>query len=154
MGLRALLAIIYPPLLEGNPISIINLHRQLTSPIEVLKNTIGDAPLDMKIVFNNVDEGRVQFDVPPSTGVDSENLRKRGMTSESDLNIPGSAGGSQDGFQDDGRVEEAPIFHGMQQRTPDQHQEVRTVSPASTSRERYSWRGADFIPVQIDYDRT
>jgi hypothetical protein len=150
IGLRALLAITNPPLLDGNPISIVNLHRQLTSPIEVLKNTIGEAPLAMKIVFNGSDEGNVQFNVQPR--VESENLQKRGITSESDLHIPRSVNGSQENIGGDATMEEHRVFM-ERRRTAQELQQNHTVSPESMS-ERYSWTYTDYIPVQMDYDRT
>ena len=95
------------PQLDGNPISIINLHKQLVSPIDVLAATIGDAPLAMKIQFNGSDEGRVQFDPPPSTS-DTESLKRR----VSEVSIPQE--------RDEMSVEEARIILGMQARREEQ----------------------------------
>jgi hypothetical protein len=84
IGLRAILSAINPPRLNGNPISITNLHRQLTSPMDVLASTLGNAPLAMKVLFNGQDEGRVHFDVVssrPNSEAGGETIRK-GMNSE------------------------------------------------------------------------
>jgi hypothetical protein len=138
--------------LQGNPISITNLHQQLASPIEVLKNTIGDAPLAMKIVFNEGDEGRVDFDLQRTTEVDPENSRKRVTASESDLNLPhGSHGGSQNEYRDDVVEEEEDL--GQRLVTSDQHEEIHDVSPMSRPA-RHSWTETDFIPVHPNYNRT
>jgi len=56
LGFSALTAIIIPPTLDGSSISIVNLYNQLTSPIGVLKTTLGDTPLAMKVMFANTDE--------------------------------------------------------------------------------------------------
>lgn len=155
VGLRALLAVTNPPTLDGNPISIINLHRQLISPVEVLSNTIGDTPLAMKIQFNGEVEPRVEFDVQPSQSeVDAENLRNRGITSQSDLNLPLDNVG--DGFRDDMSLEEDRIFFGRDRRrsAESQRSEGRSVSPELRSTRYSTWQDGEFHPVQIDYDRT
>jgi len=60
---RALIAITEPPHLNGSPISIADLHRQLVSPIDVLAAALGDRPLSMNIRFDGQEEGRVHFDM-------------------------------------------------------------------------------------------
>ena len=150
-----MLAVTNPPTLDGNPISITNLHRQLTSPVEVLANTIGDTPLAMKIQFNGRDDPRVQFDVQPGqSDTDVESLRKRGITSQSDLNLP--LNGVGDGFRDDMSLEEDRIFLGRDRRMSagSQRSEVRSVSPELTSTRYSTWQDGELHPVQIDYDRT
>jgi len=134
------------PQLDGNPISIINLHKQLVSPIDVLAATIGDAPLAMKIQFNGSDEGRVQFDPPPVSISDTESLKRR----VSEVSVLQE--------RDEMSVEEARMFLGMQARREEQEMrredEGRTISPEPTTSPRYSWSDAEFIPVYIDYDDT
>jgi hypothetical protein len=69
IGLLAILAVANPPRLNGHPISIVNLLRQLTSPIDVLAKTLGDGPLAMRIQVDTVDKEGMRFDMTrPSAG--------------------------------------------------------------------------------------
>jgi hypothetical protein len=155
VGLRALLAVTNPPTLDGNPISIINLHRQLISPVEILANTIGDTPLAMKIQFSGQVEPQVQFDgLPNQSDTDLESLRKRRVTSQSDLNLP--LDDVEGGFRDDMTLEEDRIFLGRERRTSGESEgsEARSVSPELRSTRYSTWEDGEFHPVHIDYDRT
>jgi hypothetical protein len=67
VGLRAILAVINPPRLNDLPISVANLLRQLTSPINVLRKTLGDGPLAMRIQLDTLDKERVRFEMTRST---------------------------------------------------------------------------------------
>ena len=123
--------------------------------MEILANTIGDTPLAMKIQFNGQDDPRVQFDVQPAPNdADVESLRKRGITSPSDLSLP--LGGVGDRFRDDMSLEEDRIFLGQNHRTSadSQQSEVRSVSPELTSTRYSTWQDGEFHPVHIEYNRT
>jgi hypothetical protein len=148
-----------PPILDGNPISIVNLHRQLTSPIDVLASAIGDTPLAMKIIFNGQDEGIVQFDVGAPT---TEDLREGDSSTKiPSIQIRNSRGITRDSLDEsyDGlSTEEARMLVGMQQRrearaSRDQSLERRSMTPdAEGSSLRQSFGPGDFIPVHIDYE--
>jgi hypothetical protein len=135
-ALRALLAASNPPLLNGNPISIVNLHRQLTSPLEVLGSTIGDAPLAMKVIFNGHDEGTVQFDIQSRTT--SLNTEIKPVDPE-EASLDGSRRErSEENSQDEMSAEEAFIFLGMQQRRQSITNSSRIESPEPLISRRYS----------------
>jgi hypothetical protein len=120
----------------------------LTSPIDVLENTIGNSPLSMKIIFNGQDEGRVEFDVIPEdvdpTRLDPiQNLRGRRDSLEENM----------DGLS----AEEARMLVGMQQRraaraSRDVSFERNSLTPEPETSRGPSWREGEFIPVQIDYE--
>lgn len=159
VGFRALLAVIHPPRLRGNPISVDNLHRQLTSPIAVLKNTIGETPLAMKIVFDGQSHHSVEFDVqtPPST--------RNGAKSESPGFIQNAAGSVNRRAGEMSEEEQRVVFE-MQERRRENGREVETrreedemdlvqsphptefeeISPVTNSL-RYSWSQHSFLPA-------
>lgn len=100
----------------------------------------------MKVQFNANDEGRVQFDPPPSTA-DTASLKRR----------ESQASTASVGERDQLSEEEARVFLGMQARREEQdmrrEEEIRTISPKPTTSSCYSqWSDAEFIPVYIDYD--
>ena len=112
----------------------------------------------MKIMFNGQDEGTVQFDsVPLNTRPAEDELegpqqpeirRTRGIIRE-----------SMDGSQDELSAEEARVFFGMQQRREavqrrDQSLGRSLVSESGSFTPRQSWNDGEYIPVQIEYDRT
>jgi hypothetical protein len=159
MGFRALLAVIHPPRLRGNPISVDNLHRQLTSPISVLKNTIGETPLAMKIVFDGQSHHSVEFDVqtPPTTrnGAKSENTafnqnaagsvsRRAGEMSQEEQRVVFEM---QERRRENGREVETRREEDEEELVQSPHPtEFEEISPVTNSL-RYSWSQHSFLPV-------
>ena len=142
VGWRALTAATSPPRLNGNPISIANLHRQLTSPMSVLANALGDTPLAMKVLFNGQDEGRVQFDLRTDSALrdDDESLvednPKVVMGSRGSDAVDDDAGYERNrfGYREGVDEEEASTFIERQQTSS------RDPSPSPELQgRRYSW---------------
>ena len=129
VGFCGLFAAANPPLLNGNPVSIVNLYRQLTSPIEVVGSTIGDTPLAMKVLFNGREEGRVHFDLH-SRPTSSDNEAKR--TSPEEVSLDGSQE-NQYSSNDTMSVEEARALFGIQNR-PLQQQRYESPEPLISTR--------------------
>lgn len=119
LGFYAILAAVNPPLVHGNPISIAGLHRQLTSPVEVLSSAFGDAPLAMNIQFHGQDEGQVRFGgFSRST---SPEEREKSMVLDEQSSQRSSPTTPYQTFRaesilDDMSQEESRVLIGMQQR--------------------------------------
>ena len=127
LGFYAISAAVNPPLVHGSPISIASLHRQLTSPVEVLSSAFGDAPLAMNIQFHGSDEGQIHFG-GFSRSTSSEEQKKSLVLDEQS-----SQGSSPitpyqtfraESILDDMSQEEARVLIGMQQRQVARQQEA------------------------------
>ena len=137
-------------MLEGNPISVDNLHRQLTSPIDVLKNTIGNTPLAMKIVFNGQSHNSIEFDGQAQS--DTEGKANNSGPGEVVRTISLSRKAMEMSQE-----EELVVFEMQARRAANEHREIlqvdspremefEDISPVSTSL-RYSWGQKSFLPV-------
>jgi len=160
---RALIALTEPPSLNGSPVSIVNLHRQLTSPMDVLAATLGDRPLSMNIQFDGQQEGRVTFEMRSESRYSRDDdtqtnqsligdISKQTISTERDTFPQGQSLVSHEelyGYRapdpspDEISEEEGRMIVGMQTRQEArEYQQTRvplSLGPPVSAGRRYSW---------------